>query len=398
MIKRSRILLLTFVLSLPILTLTGCKPNSDGAESAQGVGETAAIPVEAVKVKRETIAASYTGTASLEPEYEAQVVAKTSGVLMRLMVEEGSQVREGQLLAQLDAERAGLELARAEANLRKLENDFKRAEEMFSKKLISTENHDRVRYDLETQRAAYDLSKLELSYTRILAPISGVISQRLVKEGNLIQMHQALFRIDDFDPLLAVLNVPERELNTLKAGLDVQMLVDALGAKTFFGIVARVSPVVDPQTGTFRVTCEFRDPSRSLKTGMFGRIGVVYDQKLEAMVIPRDALIEEDNETAVFVTEIDQSFDKNKKKNEAEQKTGFFAKLFGGDKSKEEANKNKKTNTPPVLAHRRIVKVGYIAGDRVEIREGLKDGESVITVGRAAVREGSQVELLEAAQ
>jgi membrane fusion protein, multidrug efflux system len=314
-----------------------------------------AVPVEVAVAKREAIVASYTGTASLEPEREAQVVAKTSGVLQRLLVEEGDLVREGQVLARIDPERPQLELSRAQANLSRLENDFRRAKELFGSKLISQESYDKIKFDLDTQRAAFDLAKLELSYTSITAPISGVISQRLVKEGNLIQLHTALFRIDDFDPLLAVLNVPERELNILRPGLAVTMAVDALPGKAFAGTVQRVSPVVDPQTGTFRVTCEFHDDTNLLKSGMFGRVSVVYDEHKDALVISREALIEGDGETAVYLV----------------------------DKGK---------------AHRVAVTVGYAAGDRIEIATGLKDGDTVVTVGRAGVRDGAAVQVLESVQ
>ena len=165
------------------------------------------------------------------------------------------------------------------------------------------EAQEKARFDLETQKAAYDIARLELDYTRIVAPIGGVISVRMVKEGNLIQINQSLFRIDDFDPLLAVLNVPERELTTMRPGQTVSMHVDALPGVQFEGAVARVSPVVDAETGTFRVTTEFRDATQRLKSGMFGRVDVVYDQRADALVVPREALIEGDAEAAVFVLE-----------------------------------------------------------------------------------------------
>jgi membrane fusion protein (multidrug efflux system) len=348
-----------FALLVSVL-LAGCKPPGDDANASNGEkGDDKEKPEEAIAVEvgvatRERIVASYTGTATLEAEREAQVVAKTSGVLLALRAEEGDVVRAGQLLAELDPERTKLELARAHANQKRLENDFARAEELFKNKLISPEQHDKIKFDLETQRAAYELAALELSYTRIVAPIDGVISERLVKEGNLIQLHQALFRIDDFDPLLGVLNVPERELTTLRPGLTVAMAVDALPGRTFEGKVARVSPVVESATGTFRVTTEFHDDTGTLKSGMFGRISIVFAERDNALTIPRSALMDEDGRTAVFVVR---------------------------DNKVERAD----------------VKIGYTSGQRVEIVEGLTDGDAVITVGRAAVREGTKVQVLETA-
>jgi membrane fusion protein (multidrug efflux system) len=339
---------------LACLLLSACGERSstgDRKDAAESPAEVS-TPVEVVRASRQPLLSSYAGTASLEAEREAQVVAKTSGVLLQLLVEEGDRVREGQALAQLDPERPRLEVARAEADLRRLENEFRRSEELFGAKLVSSEAHDRIRFSLETQRAAWELAKLELSYTRITAPIDGVVSQRLVKEGNFIQAQAPLFRISDFDPLQAVLNVPERELRTMRAGLTVTMAVDAVPDAAFEGVVARVSPVVDPGTGTFRVTCEFRDPSERLKPGMFGRLGVVYEQRADVLVVPREALLEGESEVAVFMV-----------------------------------REGKATRVP--------VRTGARSGGMVEVVEGVAEGDSVVTVGAATLRDGASVQVLE---
>lgn len=360
------------------LAACGGKP-SDGLAAAGEAG----VPVEVAVATREAIVASYTGTAALEPAREAQVAAKTSGVLLELLTEEGRRVKAGQVLARLDAERARLELARAEANLKRLENNFSRAEDLYSRKLISTEAFDQIRADLSTQRAAYDLAKLELSYTDITAPIDGVISLRLVKEGNLIQPNQSLFRIDDFDPLLAVLNVPERELAIMRPGLDVRMVVDALPGEVFGGTVARVSPVVESGTGTFRVTAEFRDPAARLKSGMFGRLEVVYDTRADALTIPREALAEEDGQAFVYVVE-----------------RGIPVEVAPTGEGRGRGRPAPTTDEaaprqPTTVARRRIVSLGFAHGGRVEVRDGLADGDRVVTVGRAALRDGVAVQVLE---
>lgn len=345
------------LLLLSFTVLAGCGKPSDtpeGGPDAEKKTEDAAVPVEIAVASRQPMLASYTGTASLEAERQADVVAKTSGVLLRLQVEEGDVVRAGQSLAQLDPDRPKLEVARAEANLRRLENEFRRSQELFSAKLVSSEAHDRIRFELETQKAAYDLTKLDLSYTNIVAPIDGVVSARMVKEGNFIQLQSPMFRIDDFDPLLAVLNVPERELRTLRPDLKVLMLVDALAGKSFEGKVARISPVVEAQTGTFRVTCEFRDPTGQLKSGMFGRLSVVYDQRSDVLSIPREAVLEDDEQPAVFVVRDGK-------------------------------------------AARQVIGVGARSGGLVEVLSGVAEGEQVVTVGASTLRDGAKVLVLEPA-
>ncbi|WP_187300676.1 efflux RND transporter periplasmic adaptor subunit [Mizugakiibacter sediminis] len=365
------------------MLLAACGGGQPAADK-EAAAASARIPVEAAVASRAPIAASYSGTGTLEAQGETDVVSKTSGVLLKLYVEEGMRVQKGQLLAQLDDAGARASVAQSLAQMRKAEATYARAERAIKQQLIPRAEYDQDKYDLETQRAAYEGAKLQLAYTRIEAPISGVISRRMVKIGNLIQPNQALFHIVDMEPLQVTLNVPERELGTLKAGQPVKLAVDALPGEAFPGSVARIAPVVDASSGTFRVTCEFRDDTHALKPGMFGRVDVVYDQRRDALVIPRAALIEEDGETAVFVVE-----------RGAPPKPAAPAK---GKPGEAVAAETKPPAAPVLVAKRRAVKIGYADGSRVEIREGLAPGDRVITIGRNAVRDGTEVQVLENAQ
>ncbi|MDC8015205.1 efflux RND transporter periplasmic adaptor subunit [Tahibacter soli] len=376
--------------------LAACgKGGPDKGKEAEAV---ATVPVEASVAARRPINASYSGTATLEADREADVVAKTNGVLLKLMVEEGDVVKEGQVLARLDDSSPKLNLAKTEATLRKLEADYRRADEMFAKKLLSIEEHDKIKFDLDNQRAAHDLMRLELSYTSVVAPIDGVIGKRMVKEGNLIQLNQALFHIVDFDPLLGVLNVPERELNTLKPGQSVSMVVDALPGRPFAGTIDRISPVVEAASGTFRVTCRFKPEPNSLKPGMFGRIDVVYDRKQDALTIPRAALIEEDGQTAVYLV-VDApppAAPADAKKAAPGDAVAATPPEPAKPDAKIDAGKTDAPKGPAKQAQRHIVQVGFADGEYIEVRDGLKEGDQVITVGRNAVRDGTLVQVLEA--
>jgi membrane fusion protein, multidrug efflux system len=334
----------------------GAKDPAAAGEAKQAEAakrEEPQVPVEIVVAERRGITSAYASTAALEPRGEAQVVAKTSGVLLKLMVEEGDRVKAGQVLARLDPERPRLEVQRAQAMLAKLESEYQRAKELFERKLLAADAHERLRFDLDTQRAAYQMARLELSYTDVVAPIDGIIAQRMVKEGNLIQNAQSMFRIVDTDPLEAVLNVPERELAILRPGLPVSLSVDSEPGRQFAGTIARVSPVIDPGSGTFRVTCEFRDPSGALKPGMFGRISVVYAERADALTVTREALIEGDGAVSVFVVREGK-------------------------------------------ARRQPVKLGLLNGGLVEILEGVEEGEQVVTTGKVTLRDGVKVQVLNA--
>ncbi len=357
---RNRVLSITALALALTLALTGCgsgagddAKDKEGDKTAEGEkkAEVVKVPVEVATASRSEVTAAFQGTANLVAEAESEVVTKTSGVVLKIHVEEGDKVQAGQVLAELDSDRQRVSLRQSQANLAKLENDYKRQTEMMSRKLISQDVFDRSKFDVDTQRAAVDMMKLDLSYTQIRAPISGVVTKRNVKLGNLIPLNQALFKIDDFDPLEATVNVPEREMRLIAADQPVQMLVDALPDAVFIGTVGRVSPVVDAGTGTFRVVAQFKDETGRLRSGMFGRVRIIYDQRADALVVPRAALVGDDKDASVFVVAKD-------------------------------------------TVAKRKVKLGYADGGKVEVVEGLTEGERVVTLGQAALRDGAKVHII----
>ena len=376
----SPMLRFTLLSTLGIL-LAAC--NSGGKQP--DATSDANVPVEVAAAVHAPIDASYSGTAALEAEHEADVVAKASGVLLKLYVEEGQHVQAGQLLAQIDAASADNQLAQSQAQLRKAQTTYDRAAKAIKQSLIPKAEYDADLYDMQAQDAATKGARLQLSWTRITAPISGVISRRMVKQGNLVQANQAIFHIVEMNPLTATLNVPEREIGTLKAGQPVNLAVDALPDQHFSGAIERIAPVVDATSGTFRVTCLFdktQAGNEVLRPGMFGRVGIVYAQHRDALVIPRSALMDEDGETAVFVIEAGLA---------KPESSGIKTRPRPGDAV---AGEPTKSFVPNLIAKRRTVHIGYVDGDRVEIRAGLKAGDRVVTLGRDAVHDGSAVQVL----
>ena len=310
-----------------------------------------AIPVEVASAKSGEISAYLVGTATLEAEDEAMVVSKSGGIVAQILVEEGNYVKAGQKLAQLDDDRLALELDRAEASLQKLAREFERNEELHEKQLVSTEEYERVRSEYEAQKAARDLARLNREHTTVVAPISGVVSERLIKVGNMVQAYEPTFRITDFDPLLAIMHVPERELNKLRVGHRAALRVDAYPGETFVGRIERISPVLDAGTGTFKVTVEVRDRSLRLKPGMFTRIRIVHDTHAETLLVPKEAVLAEDDESTVFVIRDSMVF-------------------------------------------RQTVETGYEDESFVEILAGLEEGAQVITTGQSSLKDSSRVEVI----
>ena len=335
-----------FLLSVLLL---GC-----GSEAKSTPDEDAppALPVDVALVERGRATAQLSSTAALEAEDEATVVARTDGVVEQILVEEGQYVQAGHPLARLDDERLALEVQRAEATLQRLKRTFERTQTMYDKQFVSRETFDQARSDYETQTVATDLARLELAYTTIRAPISGWVSARHVKSGNMVRTHDPVFDITNLDPLRAELHVPERELAKLKEDQPATLTFDALPDRSFPGRVALISPVVDPETGTFKVTVEVRDRTRTIKPGMFARVQIQYDEHVDALLVPKAAIVEEDDAVNVFVVK-------------------------------------------DSVARQRAVTTGYSNGDRIEITDGLADGEQVVVSGQTALRDSATVQIIQ---
>src|SRR5690606_2457052 len=135
----------------------------------------------------------------------------------------------------IDRDRATLQVAQADADVRKLEANYQRSAQLLEQKMVSANDADQLRYNLTNARAQLRLAKLELSYGTVTAPISGVVASRNIKQGNLVQINTPIFTVVDTSRLEATLNAPEREIETLKAGQAVQLTVDALPGKVFEG-------------------------------------------------------------------------------------------------------------------------------------------------------------------
>jgi membrane fusion protein (multidrug efflux system) len=310
--------------------------------------------VEVQPLRRAAMVAVHSGTAPIEAHEEAEVVAKVGGEVRQILVEEGDAVRTGQPLARLDGDRLRLEVAQTEANLRKLERDYKRQLELSEKGLVAKGTAENAKFDLDALRAAYDRARLELSYTEIRAPIDGVVSMRYIKVGNTISPGTPAFRVTNLDPLVAYVHIPEKEFRKLAPQQSAEVVVDALGGERFAGTISRISPTVDPKSGTFRARVEVPDPTRRLKPGMFARVNIVYERRENALQLPRAAILDADGTQSVFVV--------------ADGK-----------------------------AEQRPVKTGLANNGWIEVIEGLDGEERVVVVGQAGLKTGTAVKVVDAA-
>ena len=337
--------LLVACFALPAV-LGGC--NRGDASPAPQEDAATPVPVTVRMPLRTDLYATYEATANIDSEADAPVVARVPGDVVELLVEEGERVRAGQPLARLDGERLKLEMLAAKANLDLAQGEYDRHSDLHERGLVSRAMYDNLAFELEALKATFELKQLEYAYTTLRAPIDGLVAAREIRPGQNVLASQVTFRITDTDELVADLQIPQTELARIDAGQPVTLTVDSLPERVFAAEIVRVSPTIDTRNGTFRARARIPNADAALAPGMFARFSIAYERHVDALVIPRAALVQEDEETAVYVV--------------------------NGD-----------------VVERRVIATGIESGESVQVLDGLSEGDQVVITGQSALREGSKV-------
>ncbi|MBY6188435.1 efflux RND transporter periplasmic adaptor subunit [Marinobacter hydrocarbonoclasticus] len=342
-----------------MLALSGCSQSAPeapdtAANETQEEETTPRVPVETQSVSVENVSAYYRTTALLEAPEEAQVVARVTGIIESLHVEEGQLVKAGQKLATIDPKRYRLALNKAQAELDVIDQELDRLNAIANQQLVSQETLAKLEFRRQAALADRDIAALELEYSSVVSPIDGVVAKRYVKRGKMAAEHEALFHIVHQETLHGILHLPERELPRIRLGQEAELTVEGL-QQVRLATVLRIAPVVDPETGTFKITLSVDNQEGILKAGMLSRARVRFDTHHDTLVVPRMALVRQDLGHAVFVINDGQ-------------------------------------------AQSRAVQLGYEDGERVEILEGLEAGEQVVVRGQHQLKDDAQVEVIPSLQ
>jgi len=318
----------------------------EAGESRGGMVD--AIPVQVELVNKDDISSYILRTTTLEAERTVEIISKASGMITRLRVEEGDFVRQYQILAEIDPREYQLAVQEAQARLNNMKAAYERSLQMRENDLISEEAFENSKYQYESALTQLERSNLNLEYTKVQAPFAGIITSRKVEQGDMINLNENLFTIADFSPILARIYIPEKELRKISVGLTARIKVETVPEVDFTGTVRMISPIVDSESGTVKVTIEVQDKSGILRPGMFASVFVITETHSNVMVIPKMALLLESEEDMVF------------KYNDG------VAKMV------------------PIT-------LGFINGERAEVLNGLEFGDRIITVGQDGLRDGTPV-------
>jgi membrane fusion protein, multidrug efflux system len=332
--------------------LSGCG-DAEAVVDQQKTEVVMAVPVEVATMHIGSISSNYSTTAVLEAKEEAFVVPRASGIIEHIFVEEGDYVEKGQVLAKLEPERYRLNLDRAKADLVGVEKELAKINKVYSQKLVSDDTFDKLNAQYQSAKATLALAELDLAEATITAPISGYIAERNAKVGNLTESFQRarMFHIVQQKELYGIVYLPEKELAKVHNQQRAELDLTAFGGESVSAFVERISPVIDPKTGTFKITLRVPNESGLLKSGMFAEVKLNYDTHQDAILLPRKAILAIDNSVNVFVV-----------------KDGIASK------------------TP--------VQIGYQEGDFVEVVSGLTGNEHIVITGHHNLRDNAPVDVV----
>ena len=345
------------------LVITGCG-GSNGEQTAHAQGgrggphgggpggrpATPAIPVAVERAHAGTISSYYTATATLAAEKEAQILARISGVVESLGCEEGDRVSTGQVLLTIHNDEYQYRLAQAEANTADLRARFDRLQEMQRQELVSAEEYESVTNNLKSAEAEEGLARLTLSYTSVTAPFRGAVVSRLVDVGQNINIGTPLFVLSDFEPLLARVHVPAKELKKLKPDQPVELVLESNRTR-LKGRIKLVSPIIDPSSGTIKITIEIPQYPDGVRPGDFAEVRIVTEQRAGSTLVPKIALVTDRGEQVVYVV-------------------------------------------ADSTAERRVVEIGFEDDDFAEVLDGIAVDESIVVKGQRSLKHGSPIKIL----
>jgi RND family efflux transporter MFP subunit len=322
--------------------------------------------VKIERVKRQPINAFLVLNGTVEPERKVEVYSRLSAYVKEIVREEGALVKKDDVLALLDDteisilhRQAQLQMEQAQLTLETETANYERSKELKKTEMISDQdyqlsetNYNKAKLDFENKQESFKDLELQLSYTKITAPVEGYVTERLVEVGSRVNANQQLFTVEDFFPLLVKVYVPSSDVVNLKEGMETEVNNDVLGGMVFKGKIKLINPRIDVQSGTVKVTIEVYDKTQKLKPGMFVETKILIRNKPDAVVIPRKAVSYKENEAYIFI------FDRQ-----------------------------------TMEVSLRFIETGISEGDNIEVTKGLEENEPLVTVGVEGLKDKMKVSI-----
>ncbi len=355
-----------------VLMGSGCNEPAEGTveeDSAPVEAPASLTPVQVVRPERGQIAAHFETTSRIEAENRVEVLAKGAGQCIAVKADVGDSVEAGQTLALLERDELEAQVRQARINVQQQKTAYEIAERSFEEGILASVDRDNTRFAYDQARVNLEMAELQLRNQTIYAPISGVVTNRLIQAGMVVSPGVPIFSIVDTTSYVLPIQVPEKELARLEPGQEAYARIDAAPDRVFTMRVRRVYPSIDPTSGTVRVLLDFDESDKmSLREAAFARVRLVMESRENALLLPRDAVLEEEGRNYVFVVEAV----------EAEQ----------------DAQSLSASDTEEALVARRTEIVrGIEQSDRVEVLDGLADDAMVVVMGQYSLKPDTPVKV-----
>jgi membrane fusion protein (multidrug efflux system) len=304
--------------------------------------------VAAAKVESRPLAHASRLTGTLRAKSRVRIFNQEEGAILAIAIHEGDAVKQGDVLIEMDDKLLRAQYDKARANRRQARDDLDRQTKLRKRKLVSEEELNRAKTTFDVADAEEKLLSTRLGYTRIQATSDGIISQRLVEPGDVVPKHTHLLTLIDTSALLTEVSVSGLLLPALQIGGNVNVRIDALGDQMLSGRILRIHPALNATTRRGTVEIVLDDPPVGAIPGQLCRVTLQTTEQTRR-VIPFIALRRDNQGEYVF---------RISKDNKVE---------------------------------RAAIRSGLRIGDRVEILEGLQDGERVVMRGFLGLKPGTAV-------
>ncbi len=244
--------------------------------------------VETIRPELSSIRRVVSSGGVVEPESMVTVLPQVGGRLDELLVEEGDTIDKGELIGKIDTTSYQLQVDQAEAAYISAESSFKRVESLFATGAATKQTYDQTKAQYEAYLSQYELAQLQLSYTEIMAPVSGTVLIRQASEGSLVGPQVPIVTVSDLQKLLVKISIPEihyDEFTSPGTAVEISLHRPDLPQRVLSGRVVRVAPLIDPATKTFEVTCSLDQPD-GITPGMYLDADCVLEEITGVYVLP----------------------------------------------------------------------------------------------------------------
>lgn len=384
MARRPRIAVLTALVALLGGGLGGgCKDDEVAPAPSEAVPDPGlgAIRVEAATARVGVLSRELTATGMTSAWRDANLRAEAGGRVIELKVDNGDTVEAGDLLVRIDGSRQRLAVSGASARVTALEHDvelartdLERKQALVAKGSLPQAQLDAAQHALDRAEAALDGAEADLGSARrskkdarLAAPIAGIVTRRMIDEGDTIAPGAPLLDLVDLDKIRVRVGLAGSEIAGLDPELEATVVIEDLGGESLPASFAALAPMADPVTGLFDIEYHVDNPDHRIRAGMVATITVPLRQQVERVLIPRAALTRRDGKLAVFV----------------------LAPLPAGEGEAGPVSAGYVRR----VAELREVRIGAYGDEAVEILAGVEPGEIVGLSAQHALAEAILVEI-----